>query len=82
MAHTSDTGIFGSSVFLRLTTLRLTTLRLTTLRDTVATRYGQYQTYRKTLRELESLTKRELNDLGLNQYTLQAVAREAAYGEA
>jgi uncharacterized protein YjiS (DUF1127 family) len=77
MAHTSDTGIFGSSVFLRLTTLRLTTLR-----DTVATRYGQYQTYRKTLRELESLTKRELNDLGLNQYTLQAVAREAAYGEA
>ncbi len=72
MAHTSDTGIFGSSVFLRFTTLR----------DTVATRYGQYQTYRKTLRELESLTKRELNDLGLNQYTLRAVAREAAYGEA
>jgi uncharacterized protein YjiS (DUF1127 family) len=72
MAHTSDTGIFGSSVFLRLTNLR----------DTVATHYGQYQTYRKTLRELESLSKRELNDLGLNQYTLRAVAREAAYGEA
>ena len=68
MAHTSDTGIFGSSVFLRL--------------NTVATRYCQYQTYRKTLCELESLSKRELNDLGLNQYTLRAVAREAAYGEA
>jgi uncharacterized protein YjiS (DUF1127 family) len=72
MAHTFDTGIFGSSVFSRLTTLR----------DTVATRYGQYQTYSKTLRELESLSKRELNDLGLNQYTLRAVAREAAYGQA
>jgi uncharacterized protein YjiS (DUF1127 family) len=72
MAHTSDTGIFGSSVFSRLTTLR----------DAVAIRFGQYQTYRKTLRELESLTKRELNDLGLNQYALHAIAREAAYGEA
>ena len=72
MAHTSDTRIFGTSAVSHFANLR----------NTLAIRFGQYQTYRETLRELESLTKRELNDLGLNQHTLQAVAREAAYGKA
>ncbi|MDE0967972.1 MAG: DUF1127 domain-containing protein [Octadecabacter sp.] len=72
MAHLSDTGIIGTSVFSKLINLR----------DLLTARYVQYQTYSKTLRELESLSKRELNDLGLNQHTLQAVAREAAYGSA
>ncbi len=68
MAYTSDTRAIGASVFSQFANLR----------NTLAARFGQYQTYRKTLAELESLSKRELNDLGLNQYTLQAVAHEAA----
>ena len=72
MAHTSDTDIIGSSVLSKFTNLI----------DALTVRYSQYQTYNNTLRELESLSERELNDLGLNQHTLRAVAREAAYGSA
>ena len=72
MAHTSDTDIIGSSVLSKFTNLI----------DALTVRYSQYQTYNNTLRELESLSERELNDLGLNQHALRAVAREAAYGSA
>lgn len=72
MAHTSDTDIVGSSVLSKFTNLIVA----------LTVRYSQYQTYNNTLRELESLSERELNDLGLNQHALRAVAREAAYGSA
>ncbi len=43
-------------------------------------RYAQYRVYRKTLNELETLSDRELNDLGLSSLSLRDVAYEAAYG--
>lgn len=69
MAHVSDIRISGTSI----------ASRAYDLRDTLITRFNQYRTYRVTLGELRSLSARELNDLGLNQYTLRDVAMEAAY---
>lgn len=40
------------------------------------------QTYKRTLRELNALTTRELADLGLTRSMLTRVAMEAAYGKA
>lgn len=37
--------------------------------------------YRHTLRELRSLSTRELNDLGINQSMITRIALEAAYGK-
>ncbi|AZQ66302.1 DUF1127 domain-containing protein [Silicimonas algicola] len=42
-------------------------------------RYAQYRTYRTTLDELQSLTDRELSDLGLHRSALRGVAYKAAY---
>ncbi len=47
----------------------------------VKTRLENYRVYRKTLNELQSLSVRELSDLGLNQSMLTSVAHEAAYGK-
>lgn len=46
------------------------------------TRFAQYRTYRRTLSELETLSRRELNDLGLNKHALHTIAYDAAYGTA
>lgn len=70
MAHTSDVRFFGTSVFSNFADLR----------GAIANRVDQHRTYSNTLRELESLTNRELNDLGLSRHSLKAIAREAAYG--
>jgi uncharacterized protein YjiS (DUF1127 family) len=40
---------------------------------------ADYRLYRCTLRELESLSDRELNDLGLSRIVLGDVARQAVY---
>lgn len=45
----------------------------------VSARFAQYRTYRRTLDELESLTDRELADLGIARHALRAVAYRAAY---
>lgn len=37
--------------------------------------------YRQTLRELNALTTRDLNDLGISRSMITRLAREAAYGE-
>ena len=42
--------------------------------------YARYKTYRVTLKELESLTGRELADIGLNRSMIKSTAMEAAYG--
>jgi uncharacterized protein YjiS (DUF1127 family) len=39
-----------------------------------------YRMYRKTIAELEKLTYRELDDLGLNRSGIKTIAREAVYG--
>lgn len=42
--------------------------------------YAQWRTYRRTLNELQELSARELDDLGLNRANLRAAAYVAAYG--
>ncbi len=42
--------------------------------------YARHKTYRKTVAELQSLTGRELADIGLNRSMIKSVATEAAYG--
>ena len=39
-----------------------------------------YRMYRKTIAELENLTYRELDDLGINRSGIKASAKEAVYG--
>lgn len=41
---------------------------------------SQYSQYRKTIRELGTLSSRELHDLGLNRSAIKSIAREAVYG--
>lgn len=45
----------------------------------VSARFAQYRTYRKTLDELESLTDRELSDLGISRHSVRSIAYRAAY---
>lgn len=42
--------------------------------------YGRYKTYRATVNELESLSGRELADIGLHRSMIKSIATEAAYG--
>ncbi|MGR3540725.1 MAG: DUF1127 domain-containing protein [Hasllibacter sp.] len=50
-----------------------------TLRE-ARTRLTDWVLYRRTIRELDRLTARELADLGLSRAGLKAAAREAVYG--
>jgi len=43
-------------------------------------RYTRYKTYRTTLDELESLSDRDLADLGIARGMIRAIAYKAAYG--
>ena len=43
--------------------------------------YSAWRVYRRTLEELQALSGRELDDLGMNRSTLRAAAYEAAYGK-
>lgn len=43
-------------------------------------RWADHQRYRVTLRELDSLSDRELSDLGLSRHSIADVARESVYG--
>ncbi|MEM9971882.1 MAG: DUF1127 domain-containing protein [Pseudomonadota bacterium] len=45
----------------------------------ISTRFAQYRTYRKTLDELESLSNREMADLGIHRSQLRSIAYKAAY---
>jgi uncharacterized protein YjiS (DUF1127 family) len=40
----------------------------------------QYRLYRQTITELNKLSAKDLEDLGLNRGTIKAVAMEAVYG--
>ena len=58
------------------------------LRDRVATivaavkhAMAQRRVYRQTVRELKTLTSRELADLGIHRSMITRVAMEAAYGK-
>lgn len=69
MAHVSDIRTSGTSI----------TARFTELRNALFARYTQYRNYRTTLVELDSLSDRELNDLGLSRSTIKSVALESVY---
>jgi uncharacterized protein YjiS (DUF1127 family) len=64
----------------RTTTLGLVD-RLTEIRKDLADAWRAYRVYRQTLTELQALSMRELNDLGLNPSMLRSIAFEAAYGK-
>jgi uncharacterized protein YjiS (DUF1127 family) len=55
--------------------------RIAALRSELAERRAKYAVYTTTLRELSSLTNRDLNDLGLSRSMIKGVAIEAAYGK-
>ena len=42
-------------------------------------RRAKYAVYRETLRELQSLSDRELNDLGITRGEIRGIAYQAAY---
>ena len=64
----------------RTTTLGLVD-RLAEIRKDMAEAWRTYRVYRQTLTELQALSMRELNDLGLNPSMLRSIALEAAYGK-
>ena len=47
----------------------------------VADKGRRYGVYRQTLRELDALSDRDLNDLGLHRAMIEDVALQAAYGK-
>lgn len=55
--------------------------RVSALFASASDAWQRRRVYRQTLRELNSLTSRELNDLGLNRSLITRVALEAAYGK-
>lgn len=56
------------------------TARLQDLKNTVVTAFNNRRTYNTTVAELETLSTRELNDLGIVRSDIHRLAREAAYG--
>lgn len=46
----------------------------------VSARLDSYRVYRETLTELNSLSDRELQDIGIHYSMIKAIARETAYG--
>ena len=55
--------------------------RLAFAKDVVLTAINQRRTYARTVAELNSLTDRELADLGISRLGITEIAREAAYGK-
>lgn len=55
--------------------------RLAFVKDTVLTAINQRRVYTRTVAELNSLTDRELTDLGISRLGITEIAREAAYGK-
>jgi uncharacterized protein YjiS (DUF1127 family) len=45
--------------------------------ETLKTRYSQWQRYSRTVSELESLSNRDLADLGISRVDIRRLAREA-----
>jgi uncharacterized protein YjiS (DUF1127 family) len=44
----------------------------------IAEKVSAWRRYRTSVRELSRLTDRELNDLGLNRFDIESVARQTA----
>jgi uncharacterized protein YjiS (DUF1127 family) len=63
--HTADFGLAG---------------RFTAIKNSLVERVARNRVFRETQAELQSLSNRELNDLGLSRSGIKAIALEAAYG--
>ena len=72
MAYVASNGTARPSV----------TTRLAEMARQTAQAYTAWRLYRRTLDELQQLSPRELDDLGLERSGLRATALEAAYGKA
>jgi uncharacterized protein YjiS (DUF1127 family) len=48
--------------------------------EVLKSRYAKWQRYSRTVSELESLTNRDLADLGISRTDIPRLAREAARG--
>ncbi len=70
MAFNTDTSFAGSSFVDRFAALRAVW----------AEKAEKRKVYRTTLAELESLSNRDLSDLGMSRAMIKSVAIEAAYG--
>ena len=46
----------------------------------IAKAFADYRLYTRTVAELNTLSPRELQDLGLSRFVIRDVAREAVYG--
>ncbi|MDP3262873.1 MAG: DUF1127 domain-containing protein [Tabrizicola sp.] len=55
--------------------------RFSTLTETIRTALRQRRLYAQAVRELSTLSDRELADLGISRLSIADVAREAAYGK-
>ena len=55
--------------------------RLAFVKDIVLTAFNQRRVHARTVAELNSLTDRELVDLGISRLGITEIAREAAYGK-
>ena len=55
--------------------------RLAFVKDVVLAAINQRRVYARTVAELNSLTDRELSDLGISRLGITEIAREAAYGK-
>lgn len=54
------------------------TSRLGALVASLEHRWASFQTYRHTCEELQMLSDRELNDIGISRWDIRRIAREAA----
>ena len=55
--------------------------RLAVVKDAVLTAINQRRFYTRTVIELNSLSDRDLADLGISRLGITEIAREAAYGK-
>ncbi len=55
--------------------------RFSGVKDSVLTAIRQRRIYERTVAELNNLTDRELNDLGISRFSIPELARESAYGK-
>ena len=69
MTHTTELHVSGNPFIARFSALR----------TALKTRMEQRRVYRKTLAELDNLSFRELDDLGLNKFDIETIAYKAAY---
>ena len=55
--------------------------RISSVKDLILTAIRQRRIYERTVAELNGLTDRELNDLGISRFSIPELARESAYGK-